>query len=91
MLKICKHVRLFKQTLKCFQQINVKKCPSSIRCGDANPRPSEHESPPITTSPGLPPVLSVPLFAPIEVGISTNEERLTPAIFIAPLNKAVSQ
>ena len=32
-------------------------CPSSIRCRDSNQRPSEHESPPITTRPGLPPKL----------------------------------
>ena len=31
-----------------------KKYPSSIRCWDSNPRPSEPESPPITTRPGLP-------------------------------------
>ena len=37
------------------QQINVKKCPSSIRHWDSNPRPSDRESPPITTRPGLPP------------------------------------
>ena len=30
-------------------------CPSSIRHWDSNPRPSERESPPITTRPGLPP------------------------------------
>ena len=29
-------------------------CPSSIRCRDSNPRPLEHESPPISTRPGLP-------------------------------------
>ena len=28
-------------------------CPSSIRRQDSNPRPSEHECPPITTRPGL--------------------------------------
>ena len=32
------------------------KCPSSIWCWDLNPRPSEHESPPITTRPGLTPI-----------------------------------
>ena len=37
------------------QQINVKKCPSSIWHWDWNPQPSERESPPITTRPGLPP------------------------------------
>ena len=46
---------LFKQTLQFFQQVNVKKCPSSICCWDSNPRPLEHESPTITTRPGLPP------------------------------------
>ena len=35
------------------QQINVEKCPSSIRHWDSNPRPSESKSPPITTRPGL--------------------------------------
>ena len=35
------------------QQIYVKKCPSNIWCWDSNPRPLEHESPPITTRPGL--------------------------------------
>ena len=38
------------------QQINVKKSPSSIWHWDSNPRPSERESPPITTRPGLPPL-----------------------------------
>ena len=32
------------------------KCPSSIQCWDSNPWPLEHESPPTTTRPGLPPV-----------------------------------
>ena len=46
----------FKQTsLQMLQQINMKKCPSSIQGWDSNPWPSEHESPPITTRPGLPP------------------------------------
>ena len=33
----------------------LKKCPSSKRCRDSNPRPLERESLPITTRPGLPP------------------------------------
>jgi len=37
---------LFKQTI---QQINVKKCSSSIRCRDLNPQPLEYKSSPITT------------------------------------------
>ena len=36
------------------QKINVKKCPSSIRRRDLNPRPFEQESSLITTRPGLP-------------------------------------
>ena len=36
------------------QQINVKKCSSSIQRKDSNPQPLERESPPITTRPGLP-------------------------------------
>ena len=40
------------------QQFNVKKCPSIIWHWDLNPRPSERDSPPITTTPGLPPKLS---------------------------------
>ena len=47
---------LFKQKFQFLQQINAKKCPSSIKCWDSNPRPSEHESPPITTRPGLRPL-----------------------------------
>ena len=39
------------------QPINVKKCRSSIWHRDSNPQPSEHESPHITTRPGLPPLL----------------------------------
>ena len=36
------------------QQIYVKKCLFSIWCWDSKPQPSGHESPPITTRPGLP-------------------------------------
>ena len=32
---------------------NVKKCPSSIQCQDSNSQPLKHESPLITTRPGL--------------------------------------
>ena len=35
------------------QLIYVKKCPSSIWCRDLNPQPLEHESPTITSKPGL--------------------------------------
>ena len=53
------YFRLFKQTWKFLQQINEKKCP--FGAGILNPWPSEHESPPITTRPGLPPNLSITL------------------------------
>ena len=45
------------------KQVFVKKCPSSIRCQDLNPRPLELESPPITTRPGLLPLNHLNLFA----------------------------
>ena len=32
-----------------------EKCPSSIRRQDSNSQPSDYESPPLTTRPGLPP------------------------------------
>ena len=37
------------------QQINVPKSPSLVWGWDLNQRPSDHESPPVTTKPGLPP------------------------------------
>ena len=48
----------FKQRMQISQQIYVKKCPSSIWYFDSNSRPSEYESPPLTTRPGLPPFVS---------------------------------
>ena len=46
----------FTQTsIQFLQQINMKRCPSSIHWWDLNSRPSDHESPSITTRPGLPP------------------------------------
>ena len=38
-----------------FTKNMCENCPSSIWCWDLNPQPSEHESPPITIRPGLPP------------------------------------
>ena len=54
------YFRLFKQTLQLLQQINVKKCPSSIRHRDSNSQPSDYESPPLTTRPKLPPKIRYP-------------------------------
>ena len=47
---------LFKQTIQFLQQIYVNKCPSNIRYQESIPRPTERESLPITTRPGLPPL-----------------------------------
>ena len=46
------YFRLSKHTIQFLQQINVKKCPSSIWCWDSNSWPLEHESHLITTRPG---------------------------------------
>ena len=57
---------LFYHWFSVFSNINTifatnicEKCPSSMQCRDSNTRPLEHESPPITTSPGLPPSFAV--------------------------------
>ena len=58
---------LFKQTVPQFyNKYHVKKCPFSIQCQDLNPWLLEHESPPITTRPGLPPI-KFDIFATIDV------------------------
>ena len=44
---------LFKQTIHNFCNKDMWKCQSSIWFRDLNPWPFEHESPPITTRPGL--------------------------------------
>ena len=45
---------LFKQTSSQFLQQICEKCPCSIRRQESNPLPLEHESPPMTTRPGIP-------------------------------------
>ena len=59
---------LFKQTSLQFYNKYMGKYPSSIWCRDSNPQPSEHESLPKTTRPGLPPkivhCLTLPVVAP---------------------------
>ena len=47
------------QTNTTFFTTKDEKYPSGIRCWDSNARPSERESPQITTSPGLPLVANV--------------------------------
>ena len=50
------HLFLSFQTYYIFyNKYACEKCPSSRQCRDSNSRPLEHESPPITTRPGLPP------------------------------------
>ena len=53
------YFRLFKQTIHFFTTNICGKmlCPSKIWRRDLNPQPSEHEPPPITTRPGLPPLI----------------------------------
>ena len=48
---------------------NVKKCPTCIQCWVSNSQPLEHESPPITTRPGLSTMLTkVIISIKIEIG-----------------------
>ena len=47
----------FQTNITIFTTNKCEKCPSSIRSWDSNPQPSEHESPPITTTQGLPHLL----------------------------------
>ena len=37
----------------------TNECPSSIWCQDSNSQPSDYESPPLSTRPGLPPFMSI--------------------------------
>ena len=48
------YFHLFKKTLQFFTKNTCEKCPSSLRCWDLNPQPSEHESPLITIRTRLP-------------------------------------
>ena len=45
----------------------LKKCPPSIWCKNSNSQPLEHESPPLTTRPGLPPtnIFIMLMFVPL--------------------------
>ena len=45
----------FRTNITIFTTNKCEKCPSHIQRQDLNPRPSEHESLPITTRQGLPP------------------------------------
>ena len=40
-----------------FTKNKCDKCPFSIQCLDSNSQPSDYKSPPLTTRPGLPPIL----------------------------------
>ena len=60
-----------------------KSCPSSIQYQDLNPRPSEHETPPITTRPGLLPRRNQ--HSILKAGFELSSQP-TPPIPIAPLS-----
>ena len=47
----------FQTQITIFTTNKCEKCPSSIRCRDSNTQPLAHESPPITTRPGLLPTV----------------------------------
>ena len=65
---------LFKQNLHFLQQIDMKKCHSSILCRDSNPQPLEHESFPVINRPGHRPLFRIilPRHGAIEWGSLTN-------------------
>ena len=48
-----------------------EKCPSNIQRRDLNPRPLDHESSPITTRPGLPPLGLFGLFLSFRIATFT--------------------
>ena len=52
----------FQTNITIFTTNKWEKCPSSKRCWDLNPRPLEHESPSITTRPGLPTLFAINYF-----------------------------
>ena len=58
----------FQTFITIFTTKNMKKCRSSIQCRDSNSQPLEHQSPPITTRPGLPPILNILLFSIFSIG-----------------------
>ena len=64
----------FQVNITILHQINVKKCPSSIQCRYLNSQHLEHESSPITTRPGLLPLVTVD-FGLSKKEISTNKIR----------------
>ena len=49
------YFHLFQTNIAIFTANICEKCLSSLRCWDSNSQPLEHQSPPITTRPGLPP------------------------------------
>ena len=69
------YFRLFQQTFLFYNRYMCKN-PSSLRCWDLNPQPSGHESPPITTTPGLPPLESKFFFTGLNGIRKTREKQL---------------
>ena len=85
----------FQTNITIFTTNKCEKCPSSIRSWDSNPQPSEHESPPITTTQGLPHLLLGLLWLRNHTGIfstnlSTTNWAAQPSWIIAPITIAIS-
>ena len=65
----------FQTNITIFIANKCENFPSSIRCWDSNPQPSEHESPPITTRPGLPRLFYLNIFVNFSVEEDEEQER----------------
>ena len=60
---------LFKTNYTIFISDKCEKCPSSIQWWDSNSQHVEHESSPITTRPGLRPVVHREMYQPLRFGL----------------------
>ena len=63
----------------------------NVRCWNSNPRPSEHESPPITTRPGFPPLLLFFFFFFFKNGHPRPLFRLFSVFFQTNINTILQQ
>ena len=66
----------FQTNITFFTTNKCETCPSSIWCWDSKPRPSEHESPPITTRPGLPPKVVKLFVMLIAIKLTLRSDRM---------------
>ena len=70
----------FQTNITIFTANKCEKYPSSIHCRDSNSRPLEQESPPITTRPGLPPILIQQLSSTLGSMILSTSEGATKVV-----------